>query len=94
MDHRPSADLLEAHHTFPGIYQIKAIGAADGTFEDRVLDAVVAENVARPDIDYTSRVTPGGRHVALTMHVNVQSAEQVRSIYARIRAVEGLSLLL
>jgi uncharacterized protein len=94
MDHRPSADLLESHHTFPGVYQIKAIGAVDGLFENRVLEAVVAENVARSEIEFTSRMTPGGRHMALTLHVPVENAEQVRSIYARIRDVEGLWLLL
>ena len=29
MDHRPSVELLESIHLFPGVYKIKAIGRAD-----------------------------------------------------------------
>ena len=45
------------------------------------------------ELDHSVRVTPGGRHVSLTMEMNVQSADQVRAIYARIREVKGLTLL-
>jgi putative lipoic acid-binding regulatory protein len=93
MDHRPSTDLLESNHPFPGVYQIKAIGAADDGFVGRVL-AAAAEEVATPgEIDYSVKETPGGRHVSVTLDITVQSAEQVRQIYARIREVEGLTLL-
>jgi putative lipoic acid-binding regulatory protein len=94
MDHRPSEELLESTHPFPGSYQIKAIGRGDGAFEARVVEAVVAELAAPSDLDHSVRSTPGGRHVALTLDVTVQTAEQVRAIYARIREVEGLVLLL
>jgi putative lipoic acid-binding regulatory protein len=92
-DHRPSVELLESTHVFPGVYQIKAIGAAEGDFERRVVEAVVAELREPSDLDYSLRTTPGGRHVALTLHVRVQSAEQVRAIYGRLHAVEGIALL-
>jgi len=94
MDHRPSLELLESNHEFPGVYQIKAIGSVDGGFEARVLEAVRAELASPSDLDSSARTTPGGRHVALTMHVTVQTAEQVREIYGRIQAVEGLHMLL
>ena len=94
MDHRPSTELLESSHSFPGVYPFKVIGLADGDFPARVL-AAAAEELATPsEIDHVVRVTPGGRHVSLTLNITVQSAEQVRSIYARIRDVEGLTLLL
>lgn len=93
MDHRPSSELLESHHSFPGVYQIKAIGSAEGDFTARVL-AVAAEELASPyEIDHSVRSTRGGRHVAITLVITVQNAEQVRAIYARIREVEGLTLL-
>ena len=41
MDHRPSVDLLESIHFFPGVYKIKAIGLADDDFESRVVEAVM-----------------------------------------------------
>lgn len=90
----PSAELLESVHPFPGTYQIRAIGAAEDDFESRVV-AAVREEVAGPgEVDHSSRYTRGGRHVSVTLDITVQTAEQVRSIYARIHEVEGLRLLL
>jgi uncharacterized protein len=94
MDHRPSVELLESTHLFPGVYKIKAIGQADDDFETRVVEAVYSQLPARSDLDYSVRTTPGGRHVALTLDISVQNAEQVRAIYAEIRALRGLRLLL
>jgi putative lipoic acid-binding regulatory protein len=94
MDHRPTVELLESTHLFPGVYKIKAIGRALDDFESRVIDAVCSHLPARSDLDYSVRTTPGGRHVAVTLDISVQSAEQVRAIYAEIRELDGLTLLL
>jgi len=94
MDNRPSTDLLAGNHSFPGVYQFKAIGSVSGGFRERVLEAVTDEVGSPAAVDHTVRETPGGRHVALTLHINVESADQVRSIYARIREIDGLLLLL
>ncbi len=93
MDHRPSVELLESIHFFPGIYKIKAIGLAHDDFESRVIEAVCSNLAARSDLDYSIRSTPGGRHVAVTLDITVQTAEQVRAIYADIHALKGLTLL-
>jgi uncharacterized protein len=93
MDHRPSVELLESTHFFPGVYKIKAIGRADDDFESRVVEAVCDYLPARSDLDYSVRTTPGGRHVAVTLDITVQTAEQVRAIYAEIRELKGLTLL-
>lgn len=93
-DNRPSQELLESIHSFPGVYQIKAIGRVDQDFEARVIAAVTGEVVSASEFDYKVRATPGGRHVAVTFDVTVQSAEQVRSLYARIGEIDGLLLLL
>ena len=93
MDHRPSEDLLHSVHAFPGSYQIKAIGLAEDDFVGRVVEAVVSELATPGELDHSVRVTPNKRHVSLTMEMNVQSADQVRAIYARIREVKGLTLL-
>jgi len=92
-DNRPSVELLESTHPFPGSYTIKAIGLAGDDFEQRVVAAVSEHLAAASDLDYSIRATRGGRHIALTLDINVQNAEQVRSIYAEIRDVRGLSLL-
>jgi putative lipoic acid-binding regulatory protein len=93
MDHRPSVELLESTHFFPGVYKIKAIGRTDDDFESRVVEAVCDHLPARSDLDYSVRTTPGGRHVAITLDITVQTAEQVRAIYAEIRDLKGLTLL-
>ena len=93
MDHRPSVELLESIHPFPGVYKIKAIGRAGDDFEARVVEAVCSHLPARSDLDYSVRTTPGGRHVAITLDITVQTAEQVRAIYAEIHEVKGLTLL-
>jgi len=92
-DHRPSEELLESSHTFPGVYQIKVIGVASGQFETRVIETVVAELAASSDLDYSVRTTPGGRHVSLTLEMSVQTANQVRTIYHQLRQLEGITLL-
>ena len=46
MDHRPSVELLESTHLFPGVYQIKAIGSAEDDFAGRVVAAVHAKGGA------------------------------------------------
>ncbi len=94
MDNRPSIELLESVHQFPGDYQIKVIGSAERDFADRVLSAVRDVLPAASDLDHSIRSTKGGRHVALTLDITVQTPEQVRAIYSRIQQVEGLTLLL
>lgn len=92
-DHRPSEELLESVHQFPGTYQIKAIGASANDFPSRVVAAASSELATPSEVDHSIRSTPDGRHVAVTMELTVQTPEQVRAIYARIRQVEGLALL-
>ena len=94
MDHGPSIDALESIHSFPGEFHIKAIGSVDDGFEQRVVEAAASELATPGELDYTVRATPGGRHVAVSLTVTVQSAEQVRAIYASIKAVPGLAVLL
>jgi putative lipoic acid-binding regulatory protein len=93
-DPRPSVDLLESTHVFPGVYHIKVIGVAADEFERRVIEAATVELAAASDLDYTVRTTPGGRHMAVTLALSVQTAEQVRAVYARLHELEGVTLLL
>jgi putative lipoic acid-binding regulatory protein len=89
----PSAELLESVHPFPGSYQIRAIGSADDDFPGRVVAAVEAELASPGELDHSVRFTRGGRHVSVTLDLTVQTAEQVRAIYARLHEVDGLRLL-
>lgn len=93
MDTVPPLELLESVHAFPGVYQIKAIGSAHEDFVGRVLTAAREELAVAADLSHTVRTTAGGRHVAVTMELSVQTAEQVRAIYERVRQVRGLVFL-
>ena len=94
MEKFPPIDLLESSHTFPGIYQIKAIGSVDDDFEARVIAAARSETASDSDVEFTVRQTPGGRHISITMEVKVETADQVRRIYAKIHQEKGIAYLL
>ena len=90
----PTEDLLQSVHTFPGPFRIKVIGLSDDAFAERVL-AVAQGHVADPaDREHSIRATHGGRHLAVTLDLQLQSASQVRAIYADLRQLEGLTMLL
>ena len=74
------------------MYQFKVIGSVEGGFQTRVLDAVADEVESTESVECSVRETRGGRHVALTLNVAVQTPEQVQSIYTRIRGLDGLIL--
>jgi len=94
MDHRPSLDLLESTHSFPGVYQIKAIGSVEEDFETRVVEVVATQLASRSEIDYSVRLTPQGRHVSITLDITVQNAQQIRDIYALLGELKGIRMLL
>jgi putative lipoic acid-binding regulatory protein len=89
-----SVELLEAHHAFPGPYMFKVIGRTENGFVARTV-AAVRDELAEPfDPPYSVRQTGGGRYVAVTLEVRVQSALQVLAVYKRMAQLPGLKLLL
>ena len=94
MNQLPSRELLEATHTFPGQYTFKAIGASDDHFVGRVVAAVRCELGEEIEPSFSTRSTAGGRHVCVTIEPSVADADEVLLIYASLREVEGLVLLL
>lgn len=94
MSEMPPRELLEATHRFPGKFLFKAIGRCDGEFAARVL-AVVREALSHDfDPPHELRHTQGGRHVAVSVEPWVESSEQALAIYARIRELPGLVMLM
>jgi uncharacterized protein len=90
----PPLELLQSVHTFPGTYQIRAIGSVENDFIGRVVALVQGELAGPSEVDYAERFTPDGRHVSVTLDITVQSAEQVLLIYQQLQGVEGLRFLL
>ncbi len=90
----PSVELLEQTHTFPGPFMFKAIGKGENGFVARVVAAVREELASPDDPPYKFREATGGRHVSVTLTPVVQTGRQVLDVYARIRKVAGLVLVM
>lgn len=87
-------DLLDMVHSFPCEFLIKVIGTMQNDFVNRVVTAVLTAEVSETDINYTSRETATGRHASVSITVIVQSSDHVMSIYAAIRTVEGVVMVM
>ena len=94
MSQLPPQKLLDATHQFPGKFVFKAIGRSDGEFAARVVAAVREALSHDFDPPHELRHTPGGRHVAVTVEPWIESSEQVLAIFARIRELPGLVMLM
>jgi putative lipoic acid-binding regulatory protein len=86
-------ELLESAHTFPGPYTFKVIGLADRGFLARTVAAVREELAHAADPPYRVRESAGGRHIAITIEPQVQTAQQVLDVYRRLSATAGLVML-
>ena len=94
MTQLPPQELLEATHPFPGKFLFKAIGRNENEFAARVV-AVIREVLSHDfDPPHELRHTSGGRHVAVTVEPWAESSEQVMVIFARIRELPGLVMLM
>jgi putative lipoic acid-binding regulatory protein len=89
----PAIDLLEATHRFPGPYMFKAIGRSENGFAARAVAAVRDALAEATDPPFRVREAVGGRHVAVTVTADVQTAVQVLAVYRRLRALVGLVVL-
>jgi uncharacterized protein len=93
-DPSPTLELLEANHEFPCRYVFKAIGPNDETF------IAAVKQVARYELDLLEdpvtnlQASSAGRHVSVTLHLDVDSATQVITIYRKLRQVDGLRMLM
>ena len=94
MEQLPSVEMLEAGHTFPGKYMFKVIGRSSDGFLARAVAAVREEMEAEVDPPFRVRSTPGGRHMAVTLEPEAETAEQVLRVYRRLLKLSGLVMLL
>src|SRR4051812_27221652 len=89
----PALELLESAHQFPGPYIFKVIGRADRGFLARTVAAVREALQAEYDPPYRVRESVGGRHLAITLEPQVQTAQQVLDVYRRLNHTAGLVML-
>ena len=94
MSNLPPRELLDEMHSFPGRFVFKAIGKADDDFASRIVAVVRVTLEQDFDAPHEIRTTTGGRHVAVTIEPWVESSLQVVDVFAAIRNVEGLVMLM
>jgi putative lipoic acid-binding regulatory protein len=85
---------LNELHQFPGDFMFKVIGENSPELIAAVVQ--VAVTVLGPSVTpaVTTRESAHGRHQAITMVVQVPSAERVLEVYAGLKGVAGVKLLL
>ena len=84
-----SEDLLE----FPCHYQFKALGVAGDRFKQAV-ETAVAKHVPVGTGAVRSRSSGKGTYQSVSVQVTLQNYQQLTSIYAEIRQVADLKMLL
>lgn len=84
---------LEAAHEFPGPYTFKIIGDNGPTLMDSAM-AVVRSSLPRATPEVSVRESGKGNHQSITVIVEVPNAEVVHDIYASLKTLPGLRMLL
>lgn len=91
LDRQSLIELLESTHSFPCAYMLKAIGTNQDDFVKRCVKAIAATiGVTPDDVPFTTRTTPNGRHVAVTMTPTLTSAEQALEAESMLQRVDGV----
>lgn len=87
--------LLERFHSFPGEYMFKVIGFGGAEFAAAVGAAAqsVLGPLGGPGRGLRSRPSSGGRYTAVTLEVEVSDAQQVLEVYAALKQVQGVVVL-
>jgi putative lipoic acid-binding regulatory protein len=88
--------LLEANHEFPTAYSLSviALNAEDVTLR---IATVAFEDVApeaRDEGAHERRPSSGGKYVSHRLTVQVASAAHVLTLYAKLRAIDGVKTIL
>lgn len=91
-DRAPARELLEASHTFPGAYLIKAFGPATSGFREAVREA--GESAVGARLRVSERVSSKGNKVCVTLELWAESVDEVISAYERLHDVADLKMIL
>jgi len=85
---------LNELHEFPGEFMFKVIGENTPELIASVVQAAVTVLGPGTTPTVTTRESAHGRHQAITMMVRVPSAEGVLDVYAALKGLKGVKLLL
>ena len=82
-------DLLE----FPCHYQFKAVGVAGESFQQAIV-AAIAQHAAVPSDSVRCKPSGKGNYQSVSVLITLYNYQQLTSIYAEMRKVDGLKMLL
>ena len=85
--------LLEEHHQFPGPYTFKVIGLWEDKFVSAVKKAAVGVLEKAEDCKLSTRPSSKGRYVSISLDTIMRDSAQVLDMYAALRRVEGVVVL-
>lgn len=88
----PARELLEASHTFPGAYHIKAFGPATDPFRAAVESA--AREAVGARLELSERMGSKGTSICITLTLTALSVDEVVFAYERLHDVPGLKMIL
>lgn len=93
MSHRRSLiEKLREVHAFPCVYTIKIIGDVHSLREEGI-DAAVRGILPGALFKLEHRTSSGGRFIAWSLSIHVQSAETVADLYETLQHLPGLRSL-
>ena len=87
-------DLLNLSHQFPCTVMVKVVGENRDDFVGRVVATITDALNLATELKPRMRETASGRHVAVTVEPEFQSAEEVLSIYEAIRKIDGVVMVM
>lgn len=87
-------NLLKEVHAFPTTVMIKVIGKNRPEFVRDIVEVAESQFPARGDVPARTRYTLHERHVSVTIEPYFEEAEEVVALYARLREIEGVVMLL
>ena len=91
---KEAIELLNQTHDFPQPVMIKALGLNVDGFEARVVAAVRDCLQLENEPISRTRLAKSGKHVAVTIEPEFQSAEDVLSVYEALREIKGIVMVM
>lgn len=87
-------DRLNDVHAFPGQYMFKVIGTNSDAFVSQVVQAAINVLGEQIDPDVSTRESSGGKHVSVTVSVQVEDAESVLDVYSALQELDEARFIL
>lgn len=86
--------LLNEQHDFPCDFVFKVIGKATDDFVQRVVSCIQDCLPGDTEPPHRTRSTPNGKHISVTLEPVITSAEEVLRVYAELKTIDGVVMVM